>query len=254
MTAWLGLLRSLLIYRRPGRQAGLRRMYRPYLGNGDLAFDIGAHVGDRTHAFAALGARVVALEPQPLMARWLAWRYRGAPRITLLAQAAGAAPGEAELAISRSNPTVSTLSRAWRQRVAEHNDGFRSVRWDSTVRVPVTTLDALIERFGAPRFCKIDVEGHEAEVLRGLSRPVPALSVEFVAGTLEVAIECVQRLQQLGRYEFNAVAGERRAPHFDRWRTAEQIIDWLGTGAEGIASGDLYARRVPSPAPAPATE
>ena len=68
---WLGLVRSLIIYWRPDRQRGLRELYRPVVGAGDLAFDVGAHLGDRTHAFRKLGACVVALEPQPAVRRWL---------------------------------------------------------------------------------------------------------------------------------------------------------------------------------------
>ena len=40
-------------------------LYRRFVGPGDLAFDIGSHVGDRIGAFRRLGARVIALEPQP---------------------------------------------------------------------------------------------------------------------------------------------------------------------------------------------
>ena len=45
--------------------------------------------------------------------------------------------------------------------------------------VPVTTLDALIERHGVPSFVKVDAEGFEEEVLQGLSRSIKALSFEF---------------------------------------------------------------------------
>src|SRR5690606_17457557 len=59
---WLGITRSLIVYWRPGRQRGLRDLYRPFVAPGGLVFDVGAHIGDRTAAFASLGARVVALE------------------------------------------------------------------------------------------------------------------------------------------------------------------------------------------------
>jgi hypothetical protein len=116
------------------------------------------------------------------------------------------------------------------------------VRWQETDEVPVTTLDALIAAYGVPRFCKIDVEGFEAEVLAGLSRPVAALSVEFVAGAVQVAVACVRRLGALGRYEFNAIPGEEREFVSERWLTADQICAWLTAGAGGASSGDVYAR------------
>ena len=113
MRELFGLARSLWLYRRPGRQRGLRRLYAPFVGPGDLVFDVGAHVGDRSLAFAALGGRVVALEPQPVLASFLRRSLGGRGRIELLEQAVGAEPGVAELQISRATPTVSSLNARW---------------------------------------------------------------------------------------------------------------------------------------------
>ena len=239
---WLGLVRSLIIYWRPGRQRGLRELYRPFVGAGDLVFDVGAHLGDRTAAFRGLGARVVALEPQPAVRRWL-MRLVGRNRdVSVRAEAVGRAVGTARLALSHRTPTMSSLAEDWPSTMSERNAGFRGVRWDDSVTVPVTTLDALIEEYGLPRFCKIDVEGYEAEVLAGLSHRIPALSVEFVAGALDVAEACVRRLEALSGYEFNAVEGEERSFMSKRWLAAEEMIAWLrGVGGD-VTSGDVYAR------------
>jgi hypothetical protein len=49
--AW-GIARSLWIYyRSPGRRRWMNRLYSRFVRSGDLVFDIGAHVGDRTAAF-----------------------------------------------------------------------------------------------------------------------------------------------------------------------------------------------------------
>ena len=239
---WLGLLRSLVTYWRPGRQRGLRRLYLRFVGPGDLVFDVGAHLGDRTTAFAGLGARVIALEPQPDVLAWLIRLVGRNHQVTVRPEAVGSSVGTARMALSRRTPTVSTLAHGWRTTLPSANPSFQGVRWQDTVEVPVTTLDALIADYGVPRFCKIDVEGYEAEVLAGLSRPVPALSIEFVAGALDVGIACVRRLQTLGRYEFNAIPGEKRDFVSDHWSTAHQMIAWLSAGADGASSGDVYAR------------
>ena len=243
----LGLLRSLIVYWRPGRQRGLRRLYAPFVSEGDLVFDVGAHLGDRTAAFSGLGARVVALEPQPELVPWLRRLVGNRPGVTVLAQAVGRTPGTAHLAVSEATPTLSTLESEWTERLPQENPTFSGVRWDRSVEVPVTTLDALIREHGVPRFCKIDVEGHEAEVLAGLSRPVDALSVEFVSGGLEVARSCVRRMTELADYRFNAVAGERRDFIFPEWRGADEMDAWLSVGAGDLSSGDLYARRIDTP-------
>lgn len=237
-----GLLRSLLIYWRPGRQRGLRRLYAPFVAAGDLVFDIGAHVGDRSVAFAALGARVIALEPQPACTRWLGRVARRHAGIRVIASAAGAKSGSATLAVSRASPTVSTLATDWRRRIGRSNPGFRQVRWEDEITVPVTTLDDLIRAHGRPTFCKIDVEGYEAEVLAGLSASIPAVSFEFVAGTTDIARACITRLGALGDYEYNTIAGEQRRFRFPQWISAPSLDHWLERGAEGIASGDVYAR------------
>jgi FkbM family methyltransferase len=238
----LGILRSLAIYWRPGRQRGLRRLYRPFVPRGALVFDVGAHLGDRTRAFSGLGARVVALEPQPRLFRWLRRLVGSRPDVILREEAVGREPGEAMLAVSRRTPTVSTLSRHWQTDLGHNNPSFGDVCWEESVPVPLVTMDQLIAEYGLPDFCKIDVEGFEAEVLAGLSQPVPALSLEFVAGALDVAEAAVRRLVALGPYEFNAIRGEQRSYLFRDWLGAEAMLEWLGRGAGSLPSGDIYAR------------
>lgn len=239
----LGIARSLVTYWRPGRQRALRRLYRPLVASGDLVFDVGAHVGDRTAAFAALGARVVAVEPQPSILPWLERLVGGRPGVVIEPVAVGAEVGMADFAISQSNPTLSTLATQWRTDVVARNPTFRSVRWEASASVPVTTLDMLIEKHGEPGFCKIDVEGHEAEVLRGLHRPIDLLSLEFVRGTTEIALECVDLLEALASYRYNAIGGERRSFLWSQWVGADRIRSWLTQDAGRYSSGDLYARR-----------
>jgi FkbM family methyltransferase len=236
------------IYWRPGRQKALREFYAQFLRPGDLAFDIGAHLGDRSVAFAALGARVVALEPQPHLAPWLQRFTRAHRQIKIRCEAIGSEPGNAQLAVSVLTPTVSTAAAMWRHRMSAKHSGFKGVRWGQTLQVRVTTLDHLIATYGEPRFCKIDVEGAEAEALAGLTRPIEALSVEFVSGAEDIALECVDRLETLAPYEYNAVAGEAREFIFDTWADAAATRKWLADGAGGVSSGDLYARRLGTPA------
>ncbi|MDZ4128239.1 MAG: FkbM family methyltransferase, partial [Hydrogenophaga sp.] len=96
-----GLLRSLLVYRAiPWRRMQLRRFYRRFVPAGGLAFDVGAHAGNRVLAFRQLGARVVALEPQADFVRLLQRRFGADPEVSLLAQALGRAPGQARLMAS----------------------------------------------------------------------------------------------------------------------------------------------------------
>ena len=142
---------------------------------------------------------------------------------------------------------MSSLAEDWPTTLADRNPVFSGVRWEDSVTVPVTTLDALIEEYGLPRFCKIDVEGYEAEVLAGLSHRIPALSVEYVAGALDVAEACVRRLEVLSGYEYNAVEGEERTFMSKPWLAADEMVAWLRGSGGNVSSGDVYARlREPS--------
>jgi FkbM family methyltransferase len=236
---WVGLARSLVIYRaRPWTVARLARFYRGFIAPGDLAFDIGAHAGNRTRALLRAGARVVALEPQRAFHAFLA---RDLPRrVTLLPLAAGARPGKARLVVSRLHPTVSSLADGFAERMAG-DPGFAGVRWDAAETVEVTTLDALIAAHGLPRFVKIDVEGFEAEVLAGLATPVPWVAFECLPAAPEVAARCVARLSALGDYAFNLVPGERSVFALP-WTDAAGIAPALARAGANGRPGDVYAR------------
>src|SRR5690606_553140 len=110
----LGVARSLLMYYgRPWRAGRMRRFYGQFIAPGDLCFDVGAHVGNRVRAWRQLGARTLALEPQPHLMQVLRRLYGADPAVTLLEVASAAQPGTATLHISRRTPTVTSLSPAW---------------------------------------------------------------------------------------------------------------------------------------------
>jgi FkbM family methyltransferase len=238
-----GVLRSLRIYYAGrGRHADMDRLYRRFVTSGDLVFDIGAHVGDRIAAFRRLGARVVALEPQPALARTLRLLYGRDRAVTIEAAAVGRAAGTVELRINPDNPTISTVSDAFID-AARDAEGWQGQRWTRAVRVPVTTLDDLIARYGMPRFIKIDVEGFEAEALTGLTHPVAALSFEFTTIQRDVAQACIARCASLDFDAFDAALGESQTLVNGRGISGDEIGRWLDALPHAANSGDIYAFR-----------
>jgi len=239
-----GIARSLAIYYAvPRRARRLARFYAPFVARGTLCFDIGAHVGNRVRCWRTLGARVVAVEPQPDFVRILERLFGRDPAVSIVPAAVGRDEGSAELLVSERTPTVTTLSRDWIERIGA-TPSFRGVAWTQGPTVPVTTLDALIARFGVPAFVKIDVEGLELAVLEGLSQPVRALSFEYLPAARDIALGCIDRLGALGRYRFNWSVGETHRLVEPEWVDPDALHERLVALADGARSGDVYALRV----------
>ena len=236
-----GVLRSLRIYYGDRvRRDAMDALYRRFLRPGDLAFDVGAHVGDRVASFRRLGARVVAVEPQPALALTLRVLYGLDRKVAIEAVALGRESGTIELKLNPPNPTVATVSKDFIA-AAEGAIGWENQRWTKTAMVPLSTLDALIERHGLPRFVKIDVEGFEEEVLAGLTRPLPALSFEFTTIQREVAFAAIERLVRGAPYAFNAALGESQELVHAEPLDAPGISRWIEGLPPEANSGDIYA-------------
>jgi FkbM family methyltransferase len=245
VTSARAIAASLRTYFTPGRAEMLDAFHRRFLAAGDLAFDIGAHVGDRTASFRRCGARVVAVEPQPRLARLLRLLFARDAGVTRVSALVGAETGRATLHLNTENPTVATVSTAFLA-AADGAPGWEGQRWDAAIELPVTTLDALAAQHGAPDFLKIDVEGFEAEALAGLSRAPRALSFEFTTIQRDVAHAALARCEALGYRAFNACLGESMVFVHNTAVDAATLAAWLDALPHAANSGDIYASLEPA--------
>jgi FkbM family methyltransferase len=214
--------------------------YKQFITEGDLVFDVGANIGNRSGLFLELGANVVAFEPQPDCARTLRDKY-GSDAFTLLRLGLGAAPGHATPHLADPDVLAST-SREF-QEATTAAGRFTPDQWvGKSIEIRVTTLDTAITMFGTPAFTKIDVEGGEPEVLAGPTSPLPALSFEFAREVLDHVDACLDHLARLGNYRVAFSLGESLI--LSPWGTPDRLRADLERLPDDLCWGDVYAARV----------
>jgi FkbM family methyltransferase len=209
---------------------------------GDLIFDIGANHGDKTDIFLKLGARVLAVEPDEACSRNLKERFQkfrlSRRAVSIDTRAVSDQVATEEMLVDGPGSAVNTMSRKWaeslRKNKATFPHGHCGLEFTRTRLVHTTTLDELMDANGSPFYVKIDVEGHELRVIRGLHRSVPYLSFEvnlpeFASEGLE-SIGLLGKLAPAGRFNFTSDC--TRGFAFDAWVSGDQLSTVIDRCAE----------------------
>ncbi len=207
------------------------------LNSGDLFFDIGAHLGEKSKKILDKNLRIVMLEPLPQCIKQLKKNFKNNKNVEILEKAVGKTVGNMTLEVNSKMPTISTMAKHWK------NGRFSNQKWDQIISVEVTTLDYLIKIYGLPSYIKIDVEGFEHDVLLGLSQKAGIISFEFTSEFLDQSIKCLNHLKKIGYNEFNFSIGESRKFHFE-WSNTDNLILKLRKESKNnkLLWGDIYCK------------
>ena len=204
-----------MYYGKPFNRRRLKGFYSGFIGKGDLVFDIGAHLGNRSEAWLALGARVIAAEPQPICVQYLQKRFLSNEHFYLLKAVVGAEAGTTIFNISARSPTISTA---------------RQLDWQYSIN----------QYSWMPSFCKIDTEGFEWEVIQGLNHAIETISLEYLAFDLERIIRCLKKLNTLGSYHCNFSPGESQRWMYSQWVPVNEFTNILEHSPFPHRFGDIY--------------
>lgn len=237
------LIRIKKIYYAADTRLNLSRttaLFSHVCGPGQLVFDVGANLGQKTEIFASLGARVVSVEPERRCSDYIRSRFAGSSQVTVVTAAVSDAPGRLSLFVNPQTPEISTLDREWLTSGPD-KDKAGQIEEQS---VEVVTLMQLIERFGTPDYIKIDVEGFETHVLKGLSVAVPHVSFEFHADNIADLTERCALVDALGAYDFNFTLANTYTLAQEQWAPSAQLLKAIRTLARQRPQwGDVFARR-----------
>ena len=212
--------------------------YRQFFKDGDLVFDIGANIGDRTEIYKELGARVIAIEPQIECVKQLKRRYKNDSNVIIVNKAVDVSGGTRTINICSTEPKISTMSEEWKSNSRFSNN----YKWDKTQIVETVSFDNLIEEYGMPAFVKIDVEGYELNVIKGLTKPVQAMSLEFTQEKFNNTVECIELMSKISTYKFNVSLGESMLLENNVWLTKDEFYDYMKNLFSGgtLLWGDIY--------------
>jgi FkbM family methyltransferase len=216
--------------------------YRQFVNPNDLVFDVGANVGNRVEPLLRIGAKVVAIEPQEKCRKILRKKFRD--NIQLVPFGLGDTEGVGDFFVADVH-TISSFSSEWIASVKK--DRFKDNLWAKPIKIRITTLDKLILRYGIPKFIKIDVEGYEIEVLKGLTTAIDIISFEYTAPEqVHKVLDCINQIEKFNsEIECNFSSGENMEFALAEWKSSVDFKKYLTTNDFITTSfGDIYIRKI----------
>lgn len=210
-----------------------KKFYSNLISKNDLCFDIGANKGLKSKLFISLGANVIAFEPQSSCYKYLIEIKN--KNFTYLPIAVGSKDEFKKLNIA-NHIEVATFSNKF-------IDYFKneSLKWNGIEEVEVKKLDSIINDYGIPDFCKIDVEGYELEILSHLSHEIPIIEFEFTGGFISNTIKIIELLNKQNTcYNYNL----NESPKFElkKWVNAKTMITIINDLPINRLHGNIFVK------------
>ncbi len=220
-------------------------LYKKIVNKNDLVYDIGANRGDRIEVFLSLGAKVIAVEPNPKLADYLRRKY--GKKIVVEQKAVGDRNGIVDFFINERSDVLSTVSDKFlkeSQKTGRFSELIEA-KYIKKVSVQMADINYLFEKYGYPDFMKIDVEGYEEKIIKSIKEAsrIRALSFEFaVPETRNETLEILKHLNTIGFKYFNISFGESME-FLSRYNSDINSVGNLIKALPPLSWGDVYAFR-----------
>ena len=163
-----------------------------------MMWDIGANVGEVSLHFSRICDKVIAFECNPNLVSKLHRQFDGT-NVVVDKRGLADTCGIKHFKICDAS-TLSTFSEEWTTDCRFSKEHY----WDIEIPVDVITLDAAIEEYGKPDYVKIDVEGYEYNVIKGLTKCLEhtIFSFEWVEEQTEDIKKIIEYVRSIGYTKF----------------------------------------------------
>ncbi len=187
--------------------------------------------------------KIVAIEPQKRCYELLNDVF--GKRIIVIPKGVGLKNETKTMFISNVS-TLSSFNEQWITDIKK-SGRFKNYKWSRKETIEIVTLDSIIEEIGMPLYIKIDVEGFELEVLRGLSHPIKYKSFEFaIPEGKQNIVACIDRIGKISgdkSVSFNYSIQESMEWALESWVTRKELLGLIDSVEfEASKFGDIYSK------------
>jgi FkbM family methyltransferase len=192
-----------------------------------LVYDVGANKGNKVKAFLKMGFRVIAVEPEKKALSTLYWRFGRNKNVTIVEKGLSEKEDTLVIHIAESRSGLNTVSDKWVNTLEteKENRWHKKHAFQKSYEIEVTTMEHLYAKYGLPYFIKIDVEGHEVNVIKGMHQLPAFLSFETnLPEFLNETKEIIHHLTRLSdKISFNySVTDELKSP---KWLNSQEMLN-----------------------------
>lgn len=189
--------------------------YKHFIARGDVCFDIGANIGEKSRLFLKCGAKVVAFEPQ----NSCLLKLQEIKSSNLFIEPFAITNGYETRKFHISNISdISTFSNKFMSLYSSE-----ICRWNRFEDVQCYPITHYFKKYGIPHYCKIDVEGLELEIIKSIHKKIPFIEFENTSEFLEESIACIEHLATMN-YQFKIIKDSSFTFTSQTWLKKEAVI------------------------------
>ena len=203
-----------------------------------LCFDIGANRGDATYAALEKGYKVIAIEAAPRVYGQLVKNFIYNSNVRPIRFAVSNTNNETVEFYEAAEDGLSSLNKDW---LTDETMPYAGKPY-RTVQATTITVDRLAQIYGAPDLIKVDVEGAEWNVFKGMTKKYGTLAFEWTDVTIPEHTEQLKYLSELGYTDFSIqfIEHHLQEPEVDSWLPidlAHLLQGQIEARTEGWVSG-----------------